>query len=150
MCIGQNLKPSALIELADKNTPSTDEDCQPPSNKILAVFNKYKAILPPEIFQNTAQKVLRRKQSKPEERKKQGINAKKSNLSKAKENTDDICFICKAHDPPFSDGAEENEDHLVSRICCDGCTLWCHMVCSGISASDVPSQWLCLNCKEIC
>ena len=47
-----------MLDLAGKNTPSTDEGCQPPSNIILAVFNKYKAIPPPEIIQNTAQKVL--------------------------------------------------------------------------------------------
>ncbi len=56
MCVGHYMKPP--VELACQNRPITKDDCQPPSNAILNVFNKYKMIPPPEVIQNTAQKVL--------------------------------------------------------------------------------------------
>ena len=83
-------------------------------------------------------------------RKMNGNNAKtNSHPRKATKNTDDICLICEMHYPPLSESVEGNEDHLISWICCDGCTLWCHMICACIISNEVPSQWLCLNCNEV-
>ncbi len=57
MCVGHYLKPPVLFELAYKNRPITEDDCQPPSNAILTVF-KYKMNPPPVVIQDTEQKVL--------------------------------------------------------------------------------------------
>lgn len=65
------------------------------------------------------------------------------------ETEDDTCVICEMPHPPSTDDAGNGENQAVLWINCDGCGLWYHMVCIDIPLNDVPSQWLCLNCREI-
>lgn len=173
-CSGHYLKPPALFELSEKSKPVPVSNSEPPSNVILAVFNDYKVVPPSEVIQDTARKVLlsvdetrmwfqhlsqtaanRAKGAKKaaetrRKKKDHGNNSATTSLPRqTTENTDDICLICKMPDPPLSDGPGNDVDHLVAWISCDGCTLWCHMGCADISSGEVPSQWLCGNCREI-
>jgi hypothetical protein len=166
------LKPQALLELSDKDTPRADGNCQPPSISILSVFNKYKVVPPLEVIEDTAQKVLlsvdetkmwfehlnqiaenRAKGAKKaaETRRKKKAQANNSTTNdlpgQSSESTENICLICDMADPPLSD--DEDVDGVVPWIICDGCASWCHMVCANIPSSEVPNHWLCINCQEV-
>ena len=66
-----------------------------------------------------------------------------------------INFTQRFMDDDIPTGEDEGEIRCICgitdddgfTICCDGCFVWQHMVCVGITTDTVPDQYLCEKCN---
>ena len=143
--------------------------CSPPSEIILAEYDKQRKrnVSVQEIPDNCVQDIAKQTLLSPEEvtmwlshlntiaenRKKGAEKAAETRRKKKAAsrqprdlpNGDDseVCDVCKLEDP-----AEEGEE-IVPWVCCDGCSLWSHIVCVGIETEfEIPNHWQCFKCSE--
>lgn len=167
-CTGHYLKSNLLIDAAIKGQELPP--LQPPSDVILSVYKKYKAIPSDTVIETTSEDVLLpmdetkmwfehlhqvslNRQKGAKKASSTRLQQKNKNKQPAcEDSTEDpnknVCAFCGKEEPPQREQNCMLTD--VSWVACDGCLTWFHVECSGLrECEDISAlNWLCLNCKQ--